>query len=149
MGLFPWTGSVYNGLLPGAVPTAGPPSGQVGTFVLEAVKPAGRVMLFRWKKVGELGKGVLEQVPGLVDLGSTGASVCVCARACMCTLTCGCTQSCPGLGDPVDYSPPSSSVHGILQARELEWIAIPSSRGSSRPRDQACIFCLGRWVLYL
>ena len=82
MGSFPWTGLVYNGLLPGAVPTAGPPSGQVGTFVLEAVKPAGRVMLFRWKKVGELEKGVLEQVPGVVELGSADASVCVCVRTC-------------------------------------------------------------------
>ena len=46
------------------------------------------------------------------------------------------TQSCPTLWDPVDYSPPGSSVHGILQARILEWVAIPFSRGSSWPRDQ-------------
>ena len=38
--------------------------------------------------------------------------------------------------DPVDCSPPGSSVHGILQARILEWVAIFSSRGSSRPRDR-------------
>ena len=37
---------------------------------------------------------------------------------------------------PVDCSPPSSSVHGILQARVLEWVAISFSRGSSRPRDR-------------
>ena len=37
--------------------------------------------------------------------------------------------------DSMDHSPPGSSVHGILQARFLEWIAMPSSRGSSRPRD--------------
>ena len=36
----------------------------------------------------------------------------------------------------MDYSPPGSSVHGILQAIILEWVAIPSSRGSSQPRDQ-------------
>ena len=40
-------------------------------------------------------------------------------------------QSCPTLYDPVDCSPPGSSVHGILQARILEWVAMPSSRGSS------------------
>ena len=40
---------------------------------------------------------------------------------------------------PVDCSPPGSSVHGILQARILEWVAIPSSRGSSQPRDQTCV----------
>ena len=46
------------------------------------------------------------------------------------------TQSCPTLYDPMDYSPSGSSVHGILQARVLEWVAMPSSRGSSQPRDQ-------------
>ena len=45
------------------------------------------------------------------------------------------TQSCPTLCDPVDCSLPGSSVHGILQTRILEWIAISFSRGSSRPRD--------------
>ena len=42
-----------------------------------------------------------------------------------------CAPLCPTLGDPVDCSPPGSSVHGILQARILEWVAISSSRGSS------------------
>ena len=46
------------------------------------------------------------------------------------------TQSCLTLCDPMDYSPPCSSVHGVLQARLLEWVAMPSSRGSSLPRDQ-------------
>ena len=41
----------------------------------------------------------------------------------------------PILSDPMDYSPPGSSVHGILQARILEWVAISFSRGSSQPRD--------------
>ena len=45
------------------------------------------------------------------------------------------TQSCPTLCDPVDYSLPGSSVHGIFQARVLEWIVISFSRGSSQPRD--------------
>ena len=38
--------------------------------------------------------------------------------------------------DPMDCSPPGSSVHGIIQARILEWVAISSSRGSSQPKDQ-------------
>ena len=45
--------------------------------------------------------------------------------------------------DPLDCSPPGSSVHGILQARILEWVAMPSSRGSSPPRDQTCISFTG------
>ena len=55
------------------------------------------------------------------------------------------------LCDPRDCSPPSSSVHGILQARILEWVALPSSRGSSPPRDQTRISyvpCIARQVLY-
>ena len=44
-------------------------------------------------------------------------------------------QSCPTLYDPMDCSLLGSSVHGILQARILEWIAMSSSRGSSKPRD--------------
>ena len=46
------------------------------------------------------------------------------------------------LCDPMDCSPPSSSVHGILQARTLEWVVMPSSRGSSQPRDQTRVFCI-------
>ena len=49
-------------------------------------------------------------------------------------------QSCPTLGDPMNCSLPGSSVHGILQAIVLEWIAIPFSRGSSRPRDRTWVF---------
>ena len=46
----------------------------------------------------------------------------------------------------MDSSLPSSSVHGILQARILEWVAMTSSRGSSQPRDQTCIsYCLLHW----
>ena len=60
-------------------------------------------------------------------------------------------QSCPTLCDPMDCSPPESSVHGILQARIPEQVAMSSSRGSSRPRDQthiSCVSCIGRWILY-
>ena len=44
-------------------------------------------------------------------------------------------QLCLTLCDPMDCSPPGSSAHGILQARVLEWVAIPFSRASSCPRD--------------
>ena len=50
-------------------------------------------------------------------------------------------QLCPTLCDPMEGSPPGSSVHGILQARILEWVAMSSSRGSSRPRDRTLISC--------
>ena len=46
------------------------------------------------------------------------------------------TQSCLTLCNPMDCNPPSSSVHGLLQARKLEWVAISFSRASSPPRDQ-------------
>ena len=47
-------------------------------------------------------------------------------------------KSCLTLCDPMDCSPPGSSVHGILQIRILEWVAISSSRGSPQPRDWTC-----------
>ena len=51
-------------------------------------------------------------------------------------------QSCLTLCDPTDRSPPASSVHGILQVRILEPVAIPFSRGSSWPRDQTWLSCI-------
>ena len=55
---------------------------------------------------------------------------------------CSVAQSCLTLCNPMDYSPPGSSVRGILQARILEWVAISYSRGSSQPRERTCISCL-------
>ena len=46
----------------------------------------------------------------------------------------------------MDCSPPGSSIHGILQARILDWVAIPFSRGSSQPREQGLPHC--RQILY-
>ena len=65
-----------------------------------------------------------------------------------CVCVCVYTQSCLTLCDPVDCSPPGSSVHGILQARILEWVAISSSRGSSWPRDWTLVSYTGRQILY-
>ena len=67
---------------------------------------------------------------------------CVCAKS---------LQSCLTLCDPIDCSPPGSPIHGNLQAGILEWVTMPSSRGSSQPRDRNClsyIFCVSRQVLY-
>ena len=52
---------------------------------------------------------------------------------------CG-AQSCPTPYSPRDCSPPGSSAHGTLQTRVLEWVAMPSSRGSLQPRDQTQAF---------
>ena len=60
-------------------------------------------------------------------------------------------QSCLTLCGSMDWSPPGSSVHGILQASILEWVAMPFSRGSSRAREQthvSYISCTARQVLY-
>ena len=54
-------------------------------------------------------------------------------------------QSCPSLCDPMDCSPPGSSVHGILQARILEWVAISFSRRTSWPRDRTQVSCIAGW----
>ena len=67
---------------------------------------------------------------------------------CMCFKS---LQSCPTLCNPMDGSSPGSSVCGILQARILEWVVMPSFRGSSWPREQthvSYVSCIGRRVLY-
>ena len=64
------------------------------------------------------------------------------------SLCCCCSvKSCPTC-DLMDCSPPGSSVHGISQARILEWVAISYSRGSSQCRDRICVFCIGRWIFF-
>ena len=55
---------------------------------------------------------------------------------------CWIAKSCLTLCDPIDYSLPGSSVHGIFQARVLEQVTISSSRGSSRPRNRICVSCI-------
>ena len=60
-------------------------------------------------------------------------------------------KSCLVFCNPMDCSRPGSFIHGIFQARILEWVATSSSRGSSRPRDQthiSCVPCIGRQILY-
>ena len=60
-------------------------------------------------------------------------------------------QSCPPRGDPMDHSPPGSSVHCVLQARMLERVPMPSFRGYFQSRDHtraSCVPCIGRQALY-
>ena len=67
----------------------------------------------------------------------------------VCTFTVA--HLCPSLCDPMDCSPPGSYVHGMFQARILEWVAISSSKGSSQPRDQTPVFsdsCVSRWIFF-
>ena len=59
--------------------------------------------------------------------------------SCCCCLV---AKLCLTLCHLMDCSPPCSSVHRIFQARVLEWVAIPFSRGSSQPKDQSRISCL-------
>ena len=61
------------------------------------------------------------------------------------------SQSCLTLCNPMDCSSPGSFVHAVLQARILEWVPMPSSRGFSQPKDRTCfshISCIVRQVLY-
>ena len=79
--------------------------------------------------------------PKMVNFASLGGLVLMSVR----------TQSCLTLGGPKNCSSPGSSVHGIFQARILDWVAISYTRGFSQPRDWTCISCvscIGRWILY-
>ena len=87
--------------------------------------------------------------PGLKRLSNT--HLYYIKRLCWLGFSAKLLQSCPTLCDPMDCGPPGSSVPGILPARILEWVAMPSSKGSSQPLDGTCIFyvsCTGRHVLY-
>ena len=68
--------------------------------------------------------------------------VCVCVSALVSVRACSITQLCLTLCDPMDCSPPVSSVHWIFQARTLEWVAISFSMGSSWPRDRTQVSCI-------
>ena len=70
--------------------------------------------------------------------------MCVCVCVCACAFSVA--QSCPTLWNPMDCSPPGSSVHGLFQERILKWVAISILRGSSLSRDQILVsFCLLHW----
>lgn len=61
---------------------------------------------------------------------------------------CVLSQLCLTLWDPIAYNQWLFSVHGVFQAKVVEWVAIPISRGSFRPRDQTHVSCIGRLILY-
>ena len=77
----------------------------------------------------------------------TCISLCVCVCECVYVCVCVHAQSCLTLCNPVGCSPSASSVHGIFQARIMEWVAFSYSRGSSEPRDWtlssgiSCVSC--------
>ena len=79
--------------------------------------------------VGSVSSGLIPRREIVRSIGKymCGSVVCVLVKS---------RQSCPALYDSVDCSPPGSTVHGIAQARILEWVATPSSRGSSQPSCQ-------------
>ena len=83
----------------------------------------------------------------LCSLRPSDVSSADCLAFCWCC--CMCDQSCPTLCGPMDCSPPGSSVHGILQARILEQVAFPFSKGSSHPRDTVSVSCIaGRFFTF-
>ena len=91
----------------------------------------------------------LAKMPSWTSIPSYFQVVCVCSEGGVWVGVCA--QSCLILCDPMVWNLPGSSVHGISQARKLEWVAISYSRESSQPRDQthiSCISCIGRWILY-
>ena len=100
-----------------------------------------------WLRIHVTAQGM--QVLSLVWGLRSRVCVCVyvCVRVCMRTRA----QLYPTLCDPMDCSLPGSSVHGIFQARILEWVAISFSRGPSQPRDPtqvACVSYIGRQILH-
>ena len=95
------------------------------------------------RSFGVLSLGFLICKVGMMILTSQGrcgeAAKAPGRRVCVCGLI---IQSRPTLCDATNYSPPGSSVHGILQARIWEWVVMPSSRGSSQLRDWTQVSCI-------
>ena len=96
------------------------------------VRPCGR----KWETFGARGK--------LGELGWFSQFLKPLLTQTVFLLECRCliTKSCLTLCDPMDCSPPGSSVHGIFQVRLLEWVALLSSKGSSWPRDRVHLSCV-------
>ena len=99
--------------------------------------------------LSSLQKGVIRHISGLelrrtehvVDRGAYILCACVCAQLLSHVWLC----------NSMDCSPPGSSVHGILQARIREWVAIYDSKGSSPPRDRthaSCVSSICKWIIY-
>ena len=102
-------------------------------------------MNFIYKKIKE-GMFLLEIKYLQPTFGYSANYPCQRVTVCMCTKS---LQSCLTLCDPMDCNPPGFSVHMILQARILKWVAMPSSSGSSRSRDELVshVSCIC-WILY-
>ena len=106
-----------------------------------AIVPAGGCVPSQsWRAICTLWVWGLRDALYTIIIVSLYVCVCACAKS---------LQSCLTLCNTMDCSPPGSSVYGILQARILEWVATPSSRGSSWPSDPTCVSyvsCTGRQV---
>ena len=106
--------------------------------------------MFLWKCISVI-KRCYWQCFGSQPLTNLSVNIGYSSVVCVCLCECLVAQWCPTLCDPIDCSPPGSSVHGISQARILEWVTISSSRGSSWPRDRTCfshVSCISRQILY-
>ena len=102
------------------------------------------ILIMRKWKLGEtrwftqsIGRGFA----GISHSASLEPSLCMCVCVCVCVCV-WVTQWRPTLFDPMDCSPPDSSVRGILQARIPEWVAMSFSRGSAWPRDWIQVSCI-------
>ena len=98
------------------------------------------LLLLHWIGLGWSGfRSQRLRPPRIVNYGVRSLAICACAQS---------LQLCLTLCDPMDCSPPGSPVHGISQAGKLDWVAVPSSRGSSPSRDQTQASCTGRQILH-
>ena len=124
------------------------------SFKFEWLSPVKSLLMCEWKarefrKASGEKNNPRSQQDFKRKLHFTSSHVCVCVCVCVCFRAHPrvCSESFQILCDPVDCSPPDSSVHEITQARTLEWVAISFFRGSSSSRDQihiSCVSCIDR-----
>ena len=114
-----------------------PPPPVHGKIVLYEISPGAKKVGDHWFKCFK------ETFKSANYARSIYLAVCVCVSVLCCAKL---LQLCPTPFDPLNCSPPGSSDYGFLQARILQWVTMPSSRASSRPRNQTCVsLCLLRW----
>ena len=105
-----------------------------------------RSLLTAWMSIFSLWYRTI--VSKMLILGETGKTYWVCSVFLHASVLSHSAQLCPTLCHPTDYSLSGSCVHGILQARILDWVAIPFSSESSWRRDQTLVSCIDRRILY-
>ena len=106
----------------------------------------GNISIMSWRSRVRTRFYFLASIKALNTIFNTSLGIFV--KCDLCRIGSSVAKSSQSLCNPMDCSLPGSPVHGISHARILEWVAISFFSGSSQPRDQSCVSCIGKRILY-